>query len=201
MVAQVTANTQTSFGSSGVVSTTGPDGTGGISPAGGPGLIATTTTGGPTVFHAGGVSPNVAAYGTDSTPVTTETYCVEVFVPCSATLTGVAVMNGSGAAGNITVGLCDNTGTPIAAAKSATTAQSGTNAFQRIPFATPYTAVGPARYFIQVQFDDGTTARFRTHIVGTFNAQKQTAQTYGTFAAIAVANSFTTVVGPVCSTY
>lgn len=200
MATQNYATLPTSFGNSGVVTTTGPDGSGGFSPEGGPGLVATTTGGGPTVFHGGGVSAAAVVFATDTTPVVTETYITEVFIPYTANLTGIAVLNGSGTAGNVTVGLCDNTGTVLTAAKSASTAQSGSN-YQKIPFAAVYKAVGPARYFIQVQFSDGTTARVRTHVVGAFDTQKQTGQTYGTLTSFTPANTFTTNVGPVASTY
>jgi hypothetical protein len=200
MATQTVALMANSMGSDGFISTTGPDGTGGISPTGGPGLAATTAGGGPTVFHGGGVSAAAVIFGTDTGPSVTETYITEVYVPCTAILTGIAILNGSGTAGNVTVGLADNTGTPILAAVSASTAQSGSN-YQLVPFATPYQASGPERYFIQAQFSTSTTAKFRAHVVGTFNAQKQTTQTYGTLTAFTPANTFTTNVGPVCSTY
>jgi hypothetical protein len=201
MATQNTATLPSTFGNTGFVSTTGPDGSGGVATQQfGIGLTG-ASGGGPTVFHAGGVSAGVAAFGTDTTPVNTECYISEVFIPCFATLTGIALMNGSAAAGNVQISLADNSGVPIAAALTASTAQTGTNVYQLIPFATKYNAAGPTRLFVMVQFDTNSTPRYRSHIAGAFNTQKQTAGTYGTFVAITIANTFTTNVGPVCSTY
>jgi hypothetical protein len=85
----------------------------------------------------------------------------------------VALFNGTDVTGNVTVGLADSTGAPITAAKSASTAGSGTDAYQRIPFAVAYAAKGPALYYIQVQYSSGT-ARYNTHHVGNFACTKQT---------------------------
>ena len=154
----------------------------------------------PRNFHSGGAPAVAAADGTNTDVVTTETYISEVFVPANCTITGIAVFNGGAVAGNLTVGLATSAGAPIAAAKSASTAQSGTDGYQRIDFATPYAAKGPATYYIMVQ-GNNTGADLNTHTVGNFNAQKQTGQTYGTFATITVAGTFTTAVGVIASLY
>lgn len=132
--------------------------------------------------------------------VATTTYIAEVFVPSNMTVTGVAVVNATAVAGNIQVGLADSTGAPIAAALSASTAASGTAAYQRVPFATPYAAKGPATYYVQLQCNN-TGYKFRTHTVGDFGTQSQTSGTYGTFASFTPAGTFTTAVGPVASFY
>jgi hypothetical protein len=49
----------------------------------------------------------------------------------------VALLNGSAVAGNVTAILYDSNGGIVA--NSASTAQSGTAAYQQIPFATTYT--------------------------------------------------------------
>lgn len=118
----------------------------------------------------------------------------------TTTLTGVAVFNGSDVTGNVTVGLATAAGAPIAAAKSASTAGSGTDAYQRIPFATPYAAVGPAMYYLQVQYDSAT-ARYNTHTVGNFGCLVQTAQTYGTLASFTPPTTFVTNVCDIASLY
>ena len=100
----------------------------------------------------------------------------------------------------MTVGLADSTGAPIAAAKSATTAGSGTDALQRIPFAVAYAAKGPATYFIQVQYDSGT-ARYNTHVIGNHGVLVQTSQSYGTFASFTPPTTFVTVVSNVAGLY
>lgn len=167
--------------------------TGGIAAAGG-------FSASPRNINTGGVPAVTAADGTNTDIVTTETYIAEVFVPSNCTVTGVAIFNGGAVAGNLTIGLADSTGAPIAAAKTASTAASGTDGYQRIAFAAPYAAVGPATYYVMVQ-GNNTGGDINTHTVGNFNAQKQTAQTYGTFTAITVAGTFTTAVGPIAALY
>lgn len=151
-----------------------------------------------TVYHTGDAPAMVATDGTDTTPAVTETYIARVFVNANAVLTGVAILNGSAVAGNVTVILYNENGTPVA--QSASTAQAGIAAYQQIPFATPFAAQGPGLYFVGVQFNN-TGARFRTHAVGVFTAFKKTGETYGTATAITSPNSFTTGQGPIASTY
>lgn len=154
----------------------------------------------PRGWWVGQTAPQVSSDFNNSTPSTTETYVSEIFVPCNCTITGVALFNGSDVTGNVTVGLADSSGAPIAAAKSASTAGSGTDAIQRIPFATPYAAVGPATYFIQVQYDSAT-ARYNTHVLGNHGVLVQTSQVYGTFASFTAPTTFVTNVGNVAALY
>ena len=121
-------------------------------------------------------------------------------MPCNCTITGVALFNGSDVTGNVTVGLADSTGAPITAAKSATTAGAGPDAYQRVPFATAYAAKGPATYFIQVQYDSGT-ARYNTHTLGNHGVLVQTTQVYGTLASFTPPSTFVTNVGNIASLY
>jgi hypothetical protein len=151
-----------------------------------------------TVFHSGEAAPPTATTGTDTTPVITETYVSRVFVPVNAVLTGVAVLNGSAAAGNLKAILYNADGVPVA--ESASTAQSGTAAYQQIPFAAAYQAQGPGRYFVGIQCSS-TSARIRTHALGNFIAFKKTGETYGTATTLTVPATFTTGVGPIASTY
>lgn len=173
--------------------------TGALTPTGGV-VAAGGFSASPRMIHTGAVPAVATTDGTDATPVTTETYCSEVFVPCNMTITGVALFNGSNVTGNVTVGLADSTGAPIAAAKSATTAGSGTDAYQRVPFAAPYAAKGPATYYIQVQYDSGT-ARYNAHTLGNHSVQKQTSQVYGTFTSFTPAGTFTTAIGNIAGLY
>lgn len=154
----------------------------------------------PRNIHTGCAPATAATDGNNSTPVITETYVSEVFVPCNMTITGVALFNGSDVTGNVTVGLATSAGAPIAAAKSASTAGSGTDAYQRIPFATPYAAVGPATYYIQVQYDSGT-ARYNTHTIGNHGVLVQTSQVYGTLASFTPPTTFVTNVGNIAALY
>ena len=137
--------------------------------------------------------------GTDTTPSTTETYFCVIRIDRPTIITGIQLLNGSAVAGNVTVGLADRVAAPISAAKSASTAQSGTNQYQRIPFVAAYTAV-PGEYYVVVQFSS-TSARFRTHAFGGFGAEKVTGTTYGTFPTGTDATTFTANVGPIASLY
>lgn len=153
----------------------------------------------PRLFHTGGIPAQISTDGTDQTPVATEVYICELFVPCNTIVTGLAIMNGSAVSGNLKVGLADSTGSLIAF--SASTAQSGTDAYQRIPFTNQITLLGPATYFSLV-FIDNATGRLNTHTFGNFGASKQTGQVYATgFTAITPPTTFTTTLGTIASLY
>lgn len=154
----------------------------------------------PRGWWVGQTAPQVSTDFNDSTPVITETYVSEIYVPANCTITGVAVFNGSNVTGNIQVALATSAGAPIAAAKSAATAGSGTDAMQRVPFATPYAAVGPATYFIQVQYSSGT-ARYNTHVIGNHGVLVQTSQVFGTLASFTPPSTFVTAVSNVAALY
>jgi hypothetical protein len=160
----------------------------------------TGLTASPRMIATGGLPADAAGSGNDSTPVITETYVSEIFIPCNMTVTGVALFNGSDVTGNVTVGLATSAGAPIAAAQSASTAGSGTDAYQRVPFAAPYAALGPATYYLQVQYDSGT-ARYNTHTVGNFGVLVQTAQTYGALTSFTPPTTFVTNVANIASLY
>jgi len=204
-VANNAASTQTITGAFGITWTVGAT-TALTLPASG--TVATTAgvvpaagfSASPRPIATGGLPADAAGSGNDSTPVITETYVSEIFVPCNMTITGVALFNGSDVTGNVTVGLADSTGAPIAAAKSASTAGLGTDAYQRVPFAAPYAAVGPATYFLQVQYDSGT-ARYNTHTVGNFGVLVQTTQVYGTLTSFTPPTTFVTNVANIASLY
>lgn len=154
----------------------------------------------PSVLHprgvfTGGVSVSFfdtttgVLYAADNTPVTTETYVHELLVPYPCRITGLAIANGSAVAGNVTVGLADNDGNPIPGIVSAATAQSGTNAYQKIAFGTPLDCEGPARYFAMVQFSSAS-ARYRGHKAGIGFCAAQTSQTFGTLKAFTPPTGF-----------
>lgn len=151
-----------------------------------------------TVFATGDAPPSTTTTGTDTTPVVTETYIARVFIPANATLTGVSLLNGSAVGGNVTAVLYNRDGQPIA--QSASTAQSGTAAYQAFPFTAPVRVRGPGLHFIGFQFNN-TAARFRTHALGVFTAFKQTGQTYGTITSFTSPDTFTAGQGPIASTY
>lgn len=168
--------------------------TGGVAAAGGFSVS-------PRCWHTGGAAPTQTTDGTNLDAVVTEIYVAEVFVPCNATLTGVAVLNGGAAAGNGKVMLFDSAGTRVAI--SASTAMSGTDAYQRIPFSATYAAKGPATYYVGCIFDN-SGHDLNTHILGSFGAGKITGKVYATesgYTSITVPTTFTTGLGPIAQLY
>lgn len=153
----------------------------------------------PRLFHTGGIPAQVSTDGTDQTPVITEVYICELFVPCNVTVTGLAIFNGTAVSGNVKVGLANSSGLVIAT--SASTAQTGIDSYQRVAFTNQIALVGPATYFSLV-FIDNTTGRLNTHTFGNFGASKQTGQTYATgFTTITPPTTFTTALGTIASLY
>jgi len=172
--------------------------TGALTPTGGVAAAGGFSTS-PRNWHTGHNPASASTDGTDATPVATEVYIAEVFVPANCTITGVANFNGSVASGNIKVGLANSAGAVVAT--SASTAMSGTDAYQRVAFTGTYTAKGPATYYVLLFVDNGT-ARINTHTVGNFGAAKQTGQTYSTgFTTITPPSTFTTALAPIASLY
>lgn len=168
--------------------------TGGVAAAGG-------FTAAPRALHSQGQKAVVSTDGNNSTPSTTETYITSMFVPCNMTITGVQLFNGTDVTGNVTVALATSAGAPITAAKSASTAGSGTDAYQLIPFAAPYAAKGPANYLVCVQYSSAT-ARYNTHTIGTDPCIVQTGTTYGTIPTISpLPTAFVTNIGNIMSLY
>lgn len=168
--------------------------TGGVAAAGGFSVS-------PRNMHTGGNPPQATTDFTDYTVVTTETIRSEIFVPANTSCTGVAIFNGSAVAGNLTAYLIDSTGAQITGAVTASTAQSGTDAYQRIPWSGgAITLKGPATYWVAVQ-GNNTGGKINTHTVGNFGADKQTSTVYGTLTVAAAPTTFTTALGPVASLY
>jgi hypothetical protein len=149
--------------------------------------------------HSGGRPPFASAPATDAglfnaTPVSTETYVSEIIVPLAGTATGVGILNGSAVSGNVTVYLLDLSGQQIA--KSASTAQSGTTAYQRVSFSAAK-FITPGTYYLGLQVDNGT-GRYTGHVFGDFGGGKFTGTTYGTFpSGQTMPTTFTANVAPV----
>ncbi len=153
----------------------------------------------PRSVNAGGGSAVLAADGNNSTPVITEVYISEIFVPVNMLVTGVAVFNGSDVTGNIKVGLGSATGAVLAT--SVATAGSGTDAYQLVPFTATYSALGPRTYYILTLYSSGT-ARYNTFAVGKHGVAVQTGQVFATgFTAFTPPTTFTTVVGNIAGLY
>jgi hypothetical protein len=165
-------------------------------------------TGSARLCHTGGEPAIATTSGTDATPVVTEIYLAEVFIPANATVTGIAIFNGSAVTDDVKVGLYSTAGVLLAtnATGGAGTTQAGTDAYQRIPFTAAYSAKGPAAYYVGIIFD-GTTSRFNTHTVGNFGAGKLTGHVYATamettaITGLTMPTTFTTALGPIASLY
>lgn len=174
--------------------------------------VRVNSTVSPRLCHTGGTAAQVSTDFTNATPVITEEYLCEVFISSPMVLTGIAVFNGTDVTGNLTVALRDALGNLLAV--SASTAGSGTDAYQKIPFATTYqnnngmtiTGSGPLRveagtYYTAVQYSSAT-ARYNTHTLGAFGAGKTTGGTYGTVVATGIMPvTFTTALGNVATLY
>ncbi len=156
----------------------------------------------PVGIHSQGKQPFVASDGTNSTPVVTETYVTSMFVPCNMKITGVNLFNGSDVTGNVFVYLSDSkTGIPITGAASAATAGAGTDAYQKVPFATPFQAKGPAVYLVCVQYSSAT-ARYNTHLIGSDPVIVETGTVFGTASTISpLPSAFVASVGNIMSLY
>lgn len=162
----------------------------------------------PRNWHTGAEPAIASTSGTDATPVITEIYLAEIFVPANATLTGVAIFNGSAVTDDVKVGLYTAAGVLVAtnATGGAGTTQAGTDAYQRVPFTATYAVKGPATYYVGLIFD-GTVSRFNTHTVGNFGAGKLTGHVYATamettaVTGLTMPTTFTTALGPIASLY
>lgn len=152
----------------------------------------------PRMWATGDAPARISTDGTDTTPVVTETYLAEIFAPCNATVTGIALFNGSAVAGNVKLAIYSTAG--IALASTASTAQAGTDAYQRVALSAAYSIKGPATYVIGAQFNN-TSARFNSHVFGNFGASKKTGEVFGTLTTITPPTTFTTGVGPIASLY
>lgn len=139
--------------------------------------------------------------GTNLDIVVTETYRAEIFVPATCSSTGIAVFNGTAVAGNLTAYLITSAGAQVGAVLTASTAASGTTAYQLIPWTGgPFNIVGPATYYLAVQ-GNNSGGDLRTHVLGVGGADKQTSTVYGTLTVAAAPTTFTTGLGVIATLY
>lgn len=152
-------------------------------------------------MNVGGVAAVLAADGNNSTPVITEAYIGEIFVPYGCVATGIAVFNGSDVTGNMTLAIYNASGTLVANTLAAGTAGSGTDAYQLVPFTAAVKLTGPATYYI-VSTYSSATARYNTFAVGKFGCSKATGLTFGTLpATITPPTTFTTALCNIAGLY
>lgn len=173
----------------------------GIEPQAGYGGMKATVgqTISPRLIHTGGVPPQVSTAFNDTTPVASNVYSAEVFVPANCTVTGIALMNGSGVNGTIKLGLADSTGKILAVTAAAT--QAGIDTIQRVPLTAPLAIKGPGTYYVLL-YPSTITTKFNSHAYGTFGAAAHTPLTdivVGT--AITPPTTLTPNVGPVATLY
>lgn len=121
-------------------------------------LVAST---GRSKFLSAPIVTSIATIGLATSASANSLWISEVFIDRTVLLTGIGILTGSVAAGNSIVGLYDTSGNLVAS--SASTANSGTGAFQEFSFSTTYTAKGPGRYFISVMTNNGN------HIIRTIS--------------------------------
>lgn len=151
----------------------------------------------PRCIHTGATPVKASTDGTDTTPVVTETYIAELLVPKAVRATGFGMFNGSAVAGNVKAILYNKDGKVVAS--SASTAQSGTDAFQRVPFSAAVN-LPAGTYYVGLQFNN-TSARFNSHPVGNFGASKKTGEVFGTATTITPPTTFTADLGPMGGLY
>lgn len=167
----------------------------------------TTTTGGvaggQNVFHST-FDNNTATSGTDTSCDNGGIWAASVFIPANCTLTGIQYLVGStGGTDSVVVGLYNNAGTLVANSALAGATVGTAAQVQQVAFTATYAAVGPARYFVAVQFN-GTTAKLRTipAYCGLRTTRIKQAGVFGTLAALSpVPTANVADVGAIASTY
>lgn len=140
------------------------------------------------VFHTGNSPAQLSTDGVNSTPVITEIYLAEVFVPFTTLVNGIWVFNGTVVATDkVRVLLYDETGTVIASSAAAGFQPTTADAYEHVAFAlasngtTAITdvVVPTGTYFIGTIYN-GTTNRFNAHGVGAFRGGKDTGAVFAT---------------------
>lgn len=177
--------------------------TGILTPTGGIGSpVANTKVLKPTGVHTCCQPAFASTVGTDTSNTNTEAYCGAINIAGNCSTTGVSVFNGTAVAGNIKIYLFNSDGTAALAA-TASTAQAGTDAYQRIAWAGgPISLVGPATYYIVWTGDTtGATQKVNQINFGEGPAWKETGLVYGTCATITPVTTFTADRAPYATLY
>lgn len=150
----------------------------------------------------GSIGALLATAGNDTACTNGGIFWAPIFVPCNSTITGIAYLIGSvGGTDKAIVALYSAAGALLAnSALAGTTVGTAAN-MQGLDFVTPYAAIGPAVYFIAVQFN-GTTAKFRTHTIpGQKFVTGTVAGTFGTLPTLTLGTTYTANQGPIAVTY
>lgn len=150
----------------------------------------------------GSIGALLATAGNDTACTNGGIFWAPIFVPCNCTITGIAYLIGSvGGTNSAIVALYKADGTLLAnSALAGVTVGTAAN-MQALDFVTPYAAIGPAVYYVAVQFN-GTTAKFRTHTIpGLKFVTGTVAGTFGTLPSITPGTTYTANQGPIAVTY
>ena len=132
--------------------------TGVTTPTGG--IAPVSSVLGARTFWGGGIGPTLATMGNDTACDDGSRWVPSVFIPHNTTLTGIAYLIGSvGGTDDVIVELKDSTGASVANSILDASIIVGTAAnVQSVAFTSTYAAIGPASFFLVVQFN-GTTAK------------------------------------------
>ena len=158
--------------------------------------IAGTTLGNVCNIPIGTVA--LASIATDVASVAGTIYYSEIFLPANKICTGIGLLNGTTVGTDLVIyGLASSTGALLANTALAGTLSATADVFQQIAFTAPYTAVGPARYFLLLQVN-GTTACHQKIAASTFrNFASSVAGVFGTLADITPPTSTVADKGPI----
>lgn len=153
--------------------------------------------------------------GTNSSDVANKRMLTSFFLPQTGIFTGIQQLQGGTATtDNITAGIYDFGGLPIANTGATGVLLAGANTFLKLPFTngggtnqaqTKTILTGPAMYFVGVTGNGATGGAYQTVPTLTFNqvlSQGSTSITFGTFPAIASPpTTFTADLAPVTCLY
>ena len=147
-----------------------------------------------------GAVAHTGAIGTSTATTAAVLYCVEIDMPFSRLITGLAPHVGAtGGTDKWIAALYDATGNLVASSATAgTTVGATAYAFQQLPFTAPYYVVGPAQYYGCVQ-SNGTTATLDLVTTGTGDlllTYKSSVGTFGTLPNFTAPTTFTTLQAP-----
>jgi hypothetical protein len=180
------------------------------SAAGSPGTwkpfsVAEAGSGSFTNFATGGGQPAAltSTFVNATAGVVADLWVAAVVIPYSCTITGIwAALNANSGTDKALVSLFDGAGTLLAnSALAGATITPTSMGYQKIPFVTPYAAVGPALHFIGVQ-TNGTTGQVGTQLAGVIPGGVITGQSSLVVpASITPPTTFTANQAPVAVTY
>lgn len=141
----------------------------------------------------------LASIGTDGASVAGTVYYSEIFIPANKTITSIALLNGTTVGTDkVIYGLYSSSGDLLANTALAGTLGSGADSFQSIALTAPYSAVGPARYFLALQVEGTNHAHQRISASTYLNYAGSVVGVFGTLpSTITPPTSTTADKGPI----